>query len=122
MIYRIAADAVVLLHLGFIFFVVLGGLLVFWRRWVALLHLPAVGWAVFLELTGAICPLTPLENSLRRLAGAQGYEGGFIEHYLVPIIYPAGLTRGMQFLIAVFVIAINLTIYTTLLVHHARRQ
>ena len=113
--YRLAADAVVLAHGAFILFAVLGGLLALRWRWLALLHLPAAAWAVFIEATGRICPLTPLEVSLRIAAGDAGYDGGFIEHYLIPIIYPAGLTRGVQFALAALVLAVNLAVYAAVL-------
>ena len=110
-----AADAVVLAHGAFILFAVLGGLLALRWRWLPLLHLPAVAWAVFIEATGRICPLTPLEVSLRIAAGDAGYDGGFVEHYLIPIIYPAGLTRGVQFALAALVLAVNLAVYAAVL-------
>lgn len=113
--YRLAADAVVVAHGAFILFAVLGGLLALRRRWLALLHLPAVAWALFIEATGRICPLTPLEVSLRVAAGDAGYDGSFVEHYLIPIIYPAGLTRGVQFVLAAFVLAVNLAVYALVL-------
>lgn len=113
--YRLAADAVVVAHGAFILFAVLGGLLALRRRWLALLHLPAVAWALFIEATGRVCPLTPLEISLRVAAGDAGYDGGFVEHYLIPIIYPAGLTRGVQFILAAFVLAVNLAVYAVVL-------
>lgn len=113
--YRLAADAVVVAHGAFILFAVLGGLLALRRRWLALLHLPAVAWALFIEATGRICPLTPLEVSLRVAAGDAGYDGGFVEHYLIPIIYPAGLTRDVQFILAAFVLAVNLAVYALIL-------
>ena len=96
MLYSILADTVLLFHLAFIVFVGVGGLVVL--RWakVAWIHLPIAAWGVWIELSGNICPLTPLENALRRMAGEQGYSGGFIEHYILPIIYPPGLTRGVQ--------------------------
>ena len=114
MIARIFADTVVLLHLGFILFVVLGGLLALrWPR-VAWVHLPAVVWGTLIELTGWICPLTPLENRLRTAAGDPAYTGGFIDRYIMPIVYPNGLTRGMQLVLAAMVIVVNLVIYGTL--------
>lgn len=115
MFYRLAADAVVLLHLGFVVFVVAGGLLVFrWRR-VALLHLPAVVWAVLLELRGWLCPLTPLELSLRASGGQAGYSGGFVEHYILPVLYPAELDSTLQIALGSFVIVINVVLYSWLL-------
>ena len=108
------ADAVVVLHLLFLLFVVLGGVAAFrWPR-VAWLHLPAAAWGAWIEFTGGICPLTPLENQLRRAAGQAGYAGGFIDHYLVPILYPPGLTRAHQIVLGVGVLALNLTLYALL--------
>ncbi len=115
MFIRIAADLVLALHLGFIAFVVLGGLLVLRYRWIAYLHIPAAVWGAFVEISGRICPLTIWENSLRRGAGDSGYADSFIEHYLVPIIYPAGLTRSVQLWIAGLVIVANIVIYGWLL-------
>ncbi len=109
--HRLAADAVLLLHLGFIAFAVLGGLLTpRWRR-VPWLHLPSAAWAAWIEWSGGLCPLTPLENRLRVLAGQSGYPGGFVEHYLLPLIYPAGLTRELQFVLAGFVVLANVAVY-----------
>lgn len=115
MFYRLAADAVVLLHLGFVVFVVAGGLLVFRWRWVALLHLPAVVWAVLLEFRGWLCPLTPLELSLRASGGQAGYSGGFVEHYILPVLYPAELDSTLQIALGSFVIVINIVLYNWLL-------
>ena len=107
MIHRLAADAVLLLHLGFILFVLLGGLLALCWRWAPLLHLPAAAWGVYVELSGGLCPLTPLENRLRSAAGEAGYTGGFIEHYLLALIYPAGLTHEIQYVLAAIVVGVN---------------
>ncbi len=110
-LYRLLADAVVLLHLGFVLFVVLGGLLVFrWPgvRWV---HLPAALWGAWIELTGGTCPLTPLENALRRRAGEAVYSGDFVGRYLLPVLYPHALTRQIQFVLAALVVAANLGVY-----------
>lgn len=111
MIYGLLADAVLVLHLAFILFVVLGGLLALRWRPVALLHIPCAVWGLLIELYGWICPLTPLENSLRAMAGEAGYAGGFIEHYLLPVIYPGGLTREVQLVLAAVVVAVNAGIY-----------
>ena len=107
MIHRLAADAVLLLHLGFILFVLLGGLLALRWRWAPMLHLPAAAWGVYVELSGGLCPLTPLENRLRSAAGEAGYTGGFIEHYLLALIYPAGLTHEIQYVLAAIVVGVN---------------
>jgi hypothetical protein len=109
------ADAVLIVHLLFIVFVLAGGFLVLcWPR-VALLHLPAAIWGVLVEWMGWRCPLTPLEQSLRMAAGQEGYEGGFIEHYLWPLIYPEGLTRELQLIFGLLVLLINVTIYGVVL-------
>ena len=111
MIYRVAADLVVLIHAAFVLFVAVGGLLALrWRRamWA---HLPAVAWGVLIELAGCVCPLTPLENWLRLKGGGAGYAGGFVEHYVVPVLYPSGLTRGVQVALAGAVVALNLAVY-----------
>ena len=118
---RLAADAVLLAHLAFVAFAVLGGLLVARRPRIAWLHLPAAAWAAWIEFSGAICPLTPLENDLRKLAGASGYGGGFVEHYLIPLIYPAGLTPQLQIWLGGGVLLVNGIIYVWLLVRLSRR-
>ena len=110
------ADFVVVLHFLFVLFVVLGGLLVLrWPR-VAWLHIPAAIWGAAIELAGGICPLTPLENSLRRQAGGTGYSGGFVEHYILPVLYPSDLTRSIQIVLGLLVIALNLAIYAQVFV------
>jgi len=120
MLYSIAADVLLVVHLAFIVFVMLGGLLLLKWTWMGYLHLPAVAWATLLELYGWICPLTPLEQHFRMLSGETGYSGGFVQHYLLPIIYPAGLTREVQTLIAISVISVNLVIYTVIYVKYRR--
>jgi len=108
---RLAADAVVVFHLLFIAFAVAGGALVLrWPR-VAFVHLPAAAWAAYTEFSGTICPLTPLENALRQRAGGAGYAGGFVEHYVIPLIYPAGLTPSIQLGLGLLVVAVNATFY-----------
>ena len=109
--YGILADIVVLVHLGFVLFALLGAVLIIWWRWILWLHLPAAFWAIWIELTGGICPLTPLENWLRIRAGQGAYRGNFVDHYLIPVLYPAGLTRHIQFLMGLIVIIINLALY-----------
>ncbi|MDJ0806533.1 MAG: DUF2784 domain-containing protein [Gammaproteobacteria bacterium] len=115
MLAKLIADLLVILHLLFILFVLLGGLLVLQWRKMALLHLPCVAWGALVEFSGWICPLTPLENHFRSAAGEQGYQGGFIDHYLMPVIYPAGLDRDTQFVLGLIVIGINLIIYAVIL-------
>ena len=123
MIDRLLADAVVLLHLLFIAFALAGGALVLWRPRIAWLHLPAVAWAAYVEFTRTICPLTPLENALRRRAGDAGYAGGFVEHYLLPVLYPAGLTPQIQSWIALGLLGLNVAIYWVALARwRARRR
>ena len=120
MIYRAFADAVSVVHLAFVLFVVLGGLLVLkWPR-LAWLHVPAAVWGVLIEYAGWICPLTPLENSLRARGGEAGYSGGFIEHYVQPVLYPAGLTRGTQIVLGSLALLVNLTAYGVVVARKSR--
>jgi hypothetical protein len=115
MLARFAADLLLVLHLGFILFVVAGGLLVLRWPWLGLVHLPAAVWGALIELAGWVCPLTPLEQSLRQSGGEAGYAGGFTQHYLLPLIYPTGLTREIQFALGAFVIVVNVAVYAWLL-------
>ena len=119
--YRIAADLVVVLHSLFVVFVVLGGLLVLRRPGLAWVHVPVALWGIGIEWLGGTCPLTPLEKSLRMRGGLAGYEGGFIEHYLLPILYPAGLTRTVQLVLGAIVLVINAAVYTRLILLARRR-
>ena len=121
MLYKLAADFVFLIHLAFVGFVVLGGFAVWKFPRLAWLHLPAVAWGAAIEFMGWICPLTPWEQSLRRLAGENGYSGGFVEHYLVPLLYPEQLTRADQVLLGVLVLALNVTAYALILRRHRGR-
>ena len=115
MIYRVLADLVLVVHLGFVVFVVLGGWLVLrWPR-LAWVHVPAAAWGVLIEYAGWICPLTPLENSFRMKGGGAGYGGGFVEHYLLPTLYPAGLTRSTQLVLGSLVLLLNLAAYARVL-------
>ena len=110
-LFRVAADLVVLLHTGFVLFVVLGGLLVLrWRR-LAWAHVPAVLWGAMIEFGGWICPLTPLENSLRERSGMVMYQGDFIEHYIVLALYPANITHAWQLVLGSVALAVNAAIY-----------
>jgi len=111
MVYRTLADLVLVLHLAFIVFVLAGGLLALRWRLAPLVHLPSLLWGVWIEVSGGLCPLTPLENMLRRTAGASGYSGSFIEQYLVPAIYPAALSHSLQLLLAGLVVLTNVAIY-----------
>jgi hypothetical protein len=114
-IYRALADAVLVLHLGFVLFVLLGALLVLrWPR-LAWLHIPAAIWGVLIEYTGWICPLTPLENSFRTRGGEAGYSGAFIQHYIQPLLYPAGLTRSIQVVLGSMALILNLAAYSIVL-------
>ncbi|HET9226996.1 MAG TPA: DUF2784 domain-containing protein [Thermoanaerobaculia bacterium] len=122
MLYRILADAVVVLHFAFVLFVVLGGLLALrWPR-AAWFHLPAAVWGAGIEFLGGICPLTPLEIRLRRLGGEAGYSGGFVEHYILPVLYPEALTRDVQYILGGIVIALNLLVYGIVLRRLRRRH
>lgn len=118
--YRILADTVMLVHFAFVAFVVFGGLLVLKWRKVAWLHVPLLLYGATLELVGWVCPLTPLEQDLRRAAGGAGYEGGFIDHYLVPVIYPEGLTRPIQIALGLAVLAVNAAAYLVVWRRHRR--
>ena len=115
MLLHIAASAVLLLHLVFILFALLGATLAARWRWLPFLHLPAAAWGFYVELSGRICPLTYLENYFRRRAGLAGYSESFIEHYVLNLIYPSGLTREVQFILAGFVLGCNIAIYAWLL-------
>jgi hypothetical protein len=121
LIYRALAGTVLILHLGFVLFVVLGGLLVLpWTR-LAWIHIPAAIWGVLIEYTGWICPLTPLENSLRTRGGEAGYSGGFIEQYIQPVLYPAGLGRGTQIVLGSLALVVNLTAYGVVIARRKRQ-
>ena len=112
MVYRVLADSVLVAHLSFILFVLSGGLLVLRWRAIAWVHVPAALWGALLEFMGWICPLTPVENWLRARGGASAYNTGFIEHYLLPIVYPVTLTREIQVVLGILVLAINVSIYS----------
>lgn len=116
------ADAVLLLHLLFILFVVFGGWLVLRRPRLAWLHLPAVVWGAWIELTGGVCPLTPLEVTLRQRAGEAGFSGGFIEHYVTAVVYPGGLNRSTQVALGALVLAINGLLYARLAARKRRGE
>lgn len=122
MISRVAADAVLVLHLVFILFVVAGGLLVVRHHKIMWFHLPAVVWGAFVEFSGRVCPLTPLEIELRAESGSAGYSGGFIEHYLLPVVYPAGLDRPAQVILGLGVVVINAFFYALIVRGWVRRS
>jgi hypothetical protein len=122
MLYRAAADAVLLLHLAFVLFVVLGGFLVLRWRKLAWAHLPAVAWGALVEFSGWICPLTPLEIALRHAAGDAAYAGDFVEHYIVALLYPDSLTRDVQVALGIAVVLLNTVIYGAVLRRQYRRQ
>jgi hypothetical protein len=109
--YRILADAVLIVHFGFVLFVLFGGLCALrWRR-IIWLHLPAVSWAAATEFFGWICPLTPWENWLRAKGGETAYQGDFIAHYIVPLLYPEALSRNLQIVLGIIVLIINVLVY-----------
>lgn len=122
MLYRLAADFVVLIHFSFIIFVVLGGLLVLRWRKVAFAHLPAVAWGAWIEFAHATCPLTPLEKYFRDKAGGEGYEGGFVHNYIIPLIYPSGHTEQMADVLGYLVMAVNFAIYSFVIYIWIRRR
>ncbi len=122
MAYSALANAVLIIHLAFVVFVVLGGLLVLRRRNLAWVHLPAALWGILIEYADWVCPLTPIENALRRRAGETGYTGDFIEHYLMALLYPGGLTRRMQIGLGTVALVINVAVYVRLWILTHRRQ
>jgi hypothetical protein len=121
LIYRALADLVLVVHLAFVLFVVFGGVLVARWRWLAWLHIPMVVWGVFIEYSGGICPLTPLENSFRIKGGEAGYSGDFIQHYILPTLYPAGLTGSMQMVLGSLALIVNVAAYAIVLSRLRRR-
>jgi hypothetical protein len=121
MAFRVLADATVVLHLGFVLFVVLGGWIALrWRRF-AWVHLPAAGWGAWVEFADWVCPLTPLENWLRKQGGGNAYTSGFIEHYLLPILYPESLSRELQWALGGLVLLVNAVVYTVVFRRYVRR-
>ena len=122
MTFRALADLTVAVHLAFVLFVIAGGLLVLWRPVLAWAHLPAAAWGTWIELSGGICPLTPLENALRARGGGAVYNESFVERYLVPLIYPESLTREMQTGLGVLVIVLNVAVYAAVIVTRRRRS
>ena len=111
MAYNFFADFVVVIHFAFVLFAVLGALLAIWWRKFFYLHLPAAVWAAWIEFSGRICPLTPLENWLRLKGGGAGYGGDFVGHYILAVLYPSGLTRKVQFALGGVVVGLNMIIY-----------
>lgn len=118
---RLLADMVLLLHVAFILFALSGGLIILWKRWVIWIHLPVLLWASVVNLAGWTCPLTPLENALRALAGQVGYEGGFVEHYVVPLVYPDVMFRDLEMVSGLAVLACNVLTYA-FVIHRIRRH
>lgn len=121
MLARLAADLTLVLHLAFIAFALVGALLALRWRWIPWLQLPAAAWGIYVEASGRLCPLTGIENHFRRLAGQGGYAQGFVERYLLPIIYPTGLTRDIQFILATVVVVTNLVLYGFIFQRRRRR-
>jgi len=111
MVFRFLADGLVLIHLGFVVFVVAGGFVILWRPSLCWIHVPAAAWGALIEFTGWICPLTPWEQALRFRAGQVGYGGGFIDHYILPVLYPQGLTPSIQVVLGLLVVGVNVGIY-----------
>ncbi len=122
MFYWIAANLLVILHLGFVCFVVFGAFLVLKCRWIVFLHIPAAIWGALIEYQGWFCPLTPWEQQLRQAGGLAGYSGGFIEHYLLPVLYPAYLNRAVQIVLGTFVIVFNIAVYGWLITRFVRSK
>jgi hypothetical protein len=122
MICQILADSVVVFHLVFILFVVLGGILVVFQPRIIWIHIPCVVWGIIIELTGGVCPLTPLENYLRTKAGQPVYTNDFVIHYIEPIVYPANLTRELQIIFSLVVILVNAAAYGCFFVVRRRKR
>lgn len=120
--YKLLADAIVVCHFAFVLFVFLGALLVLRWRWVAILHLPAVAWVTYVETSGAICPLTPMENGFLEKAGEVAYAGGFVDHYIIPILYPVGLTPDIQYRLALILLLLTLRCYEVVAVRTIWRR
>jgi hypothetical protein len=120
MLYGFLSEILVFFHFCFAVFVALGGLLSFWWRLIIWLHLPALVWGAFIEFFGKICPLTPIENAWRAVGRAAGYEAGFVEQHLYPILYPSGLTRSIQLVLGALVVAVNTYVYWRLLRDRAK--
>lgn len=120
--YRLSADLILIIHLAFVLFVALGGFLVLRRPRIMWLHLPAVAWGTLNEFLGVFCPLTPLETTLRELGGGTGYTGDFIEHYITAVIYPSGLTRGIQIALGFGALLLNMAIYGYCLFRRGRSR
>jgi hypothetical protein len=120
--YKLYADLLVVFHLVYILFVIFGGFLARRQRWIIWVHIPCAIWGMFIEFAGWICPLTPLENEWRIAAGSSGYSGGFIENYIIPFVYPEGLTRVAQIVLGMGVIMVNGLAYRHLWLHRARMQ
>ncbi len=122
MFWKLLADTLVLVHLAFVAYVVAGGFLGWRYSRTLFAHVPALIWGIWIEVSGAICPLTPLENTLRMRAGEAGYSGGFVEHYVIPLLYPLGLTRHIQWILAAVLIAFNVVAYAGLLMRTRKRR
>ena len=122
MILRTLADVVLLIHMAFIVFVIIGGFFACRWRWLPWVHLPAAVWGAAIEFGGWICPLTPLENWLRQASGEAGYPGGFIEHYLIPVVYPVGLTPKIQMYLGLGVLLSNVIAYSLVWRSRSRRK
>ncbi len=122
MIYRILADIIVIIHMSFILFVVLGGLLVVKYRRVVYIHFPAMIWGAIVEFYNIICPLTPWENYFREMGGVERYESDFIEKYLIPVMYPINLNVKIQFVLGCFVLVVNAIVYAVVLYHYFKKK
>jgi hypothetical protein len=121
-LYQTLADLVLIVHAAFVVFVLFGGLLALKWPWIIALHLPAAAWGAIVEFSGWLCPLTPLENWLRTQAGHRAYEGDFVVRYLLPILYPVGLTHDIQVVLGAIVLMVNGAVYTLLWRHRKRKQ
>ncbi len=122
MLPRVCADIVLFAHFAFVIFAVLGGFLVLWKRRVAWIHIPVVVWSSVVNLANWVCPLTPLENWFYAKAGKSGYGGGFIQHYIEPLVYPAGMPRDMELIAGISVLVWNAMVYAIMLMRWRRQK
>jgi hypothetical protein len=121
MLFNVCADIVLLTHFAFVIFAVLGGFIVLWKNRAAWIHVPVVLWSSLVNLASWVCPLTPLENWFLSKAGQSGYRGGFVQHYIDPLVYPAGMPRDMELIAGISVLAWNAAIYAIVLIRRRKR-
>ncbi|HSB30995.1 MAG TPA: DUF2784 domain-containing protein [Candidatus Sulfobium mesophilum] len=121
MLFKVCADIVLLTHFAFVIFAVLGGFIVLWKNRAAWIHVPVVLWSSVVNLASWVCPLTPLENWFLAKAGQSGYRGGFVQHYIDPLVYPAGMPRDMELIAGISVLVWNAAVYAVVLIRRRKR-